>query len=644
MPTDSIAHDNISRKERDLLLAIAETALPAGNSFPAADEQTIDRVATLLSQLHRITRVSYKSALRALDASALVRHRRSFIHLDPPRRLATLESWRHGGTSRRLALRALMAPIKAVHFDNPAFFRAIGCVYEFNQTGEPIPRYMSQRAHDCGMLEEHTQLECDVVIIGSGAGGAVVAKELAELGHAVIILEEGNYFRRKDFTGRAMDMQRKLYRNAGATVAVGNTVIPIPLGQTVGGTTTVNSGTCYRVPDRVLSHWQQAFGLTDITTDNMARYFDRVERILGVASAQPAYLGGVARVIARGCDKLGYAHAPLRRNAPDCDGKGVCCFGCPTDAKRSTNVSYIPMALREGAELFYRTRVTRILTAHGRAVGVVAEAPTDNHSSPNLLTVRSRAVVVACGAIMTPVLLRESGLCRHSPALGDNLTIHPAVASMALFNEDISAFNSIPQGYTIEEFHNEGLLFEGATTPLDIGMAAVPFLGSKLIELAENYARVAAFGFLVEDSSCGRVSVVRGQPIIRYHVGKRDVARLKRGIEILANVFLAAGAKAIHPMVHGFDTLQSQSDITRLRRAKLRATDFDLTAYHPLGTARMGTDPRSSVIGPTHETHEVPSLYITDASAIPSSLAVNPQMTIMALATRAAEHIHKALQ
>jgi choline dehydrogenase-like flavoprotein len=174
-------------------------------------------------------------------------------------------------------------------------------------------------------------------------------------------------------------------------------------------------------------------------------------------------------------------------------------------------------------------------------------------------------------------------------------------------------------------------------------MATVPFVGPRLIELAERFDRVAMFGFMIEDTSRGRVRSVRGQPLISYVLNDHDVARLKRGVEILARVFLAAGATSVLPLVHGFDELRSERDLGRLRRAKLRARDFEPSAYHPLGTARMGVDPRRSVVGPDFQAHDVPGLFITDGAVMPSSLAVNPQLTIMAMATRAAESIAEAL-
>jgi choline dehydrogenase-like flavoprotein len=633
----------LTASERRLLDHVTKAALPAGQRFPGADGTVVGKVESFLARCPAPLTRSYRALLYAINATALYRHRRPFGSLSIARQQDTLDSWRRGSVGRRLSLRLLLTPLKVAHFDNPDFYRAIGCVYEFEQAQRvEQPRYMTERVHPAAELTGDLAAECDVVVIGSGAGGAVIARELADKGLAVVLVEEGAYFDRRNFTGRPVDMQRSMYRNMGATFSLGNVGIPIPMGRTVGGSTTINSGTCYRVPGRVLAKWQADFGLTEFTEASLAPYYQRVEQVLGVATARAEYLGGVARVVARGCDRLGYKHGPLRRNAPDCDGKGVCCFGCPTDAKRSTNVSYVPLALRAGAELYCGVKVDRILVEDGRAVGVTAHA-ADGHDRRARLEVRARAVVVACGSLMTPVLLGENGLANGSGQLGRNLSIHPALVSFGVFDEDISGFNAIPQGYAIEEFHDEGILYEGGSTPLDLGMATVPFLGPRLVELAERFDKIAMFGFLIEDTSRGRVRNVRGQPLITYVMNDADVARLKRGAEIIARVYLAAGAKAVLPLIHGFDELRNEADLARLRRARLKARDFEPSAYHPLGTARMGKDPKSSVVGPDHQVHDVPGLYIADGSVMPSSLAVNPQVTIMAMATRAADGIAAAL-
>ncbi len=628
----------LSPQQHRTLVAVAEAILPAGRFIPAAGEATVEKVERFASTLPASVQAGLGGLLRGVDALAWIHERRSFARATPAQRLALLDRWRTGHPLRRLLLRALVSPLKMAHFDDPELYRRLGCVYEVTRVaGEARPAYMRDRVH--ASLDGDLAVECDVVVIGTGAGGAVVGRELAEAGLAVVFVEEGRYFDRKDFTGRTFEMQRKLYRRGAATFSVGNVPIPIPLGQTVGGTTTINSGTCFRTPDRVLAEWATDLGLTELGPDRLGPYFDRVESVLQVEAARADLLGGNARVIARGADAIGLTrHKPLRRNAPACDGQGVCCFGCPTDAKRSTNVSYIPMALRAGAELFPGARVHRIIMEGGRAAGVVART-----EGGHTLTVRSRAVVVACGSLLTPLLLERHGLGGASGQLGKNLSIHPAGGALAEFDELILPWKGIPQGYSIEDLHEEGILYEGAMVPLEMTMSMTQLIGPELVRLAESFDHVASFGYMIEDTSRGSVTEVRGQPVIKYWLNEQDVSHIKRAVDVLAQVFFAAGARRVHVPIHGFEVLESADDLRALRRATIRAWDLDLTAYHPLGTARMGVDPARSVIGPDHQVHDAPGLYVVDGAAVPTALGVNPQVTIMALATRAAEKIAGAL-
>jgi choline dehydrogenase-like flavoprotein len=623
----------LSAHERATLQSIAEAALPAGAIFPGAGSHAVDRVETFLGALPGPARTVYRGLIRTFEAMAWLHHRRRLSSLSATARLGLLERWRTADVARRSALLALLTPLKVAHFDDPSFYRQLGCVYEHERPApERKPAWFRERVHTA--LDADRALEVDVVVIGTGAGGAVVAKELAEAGVAVAMIEEGAYFDRSDFTGRALEMQQRMYRAGGATFSVGNVVIPIPLGQTVGGTTTINSGTCYRAPARTLRRWQDELGLRELTSEHMAPYYQRVEAVLGVAPTPSELLGGCARVVARGASRLGYRSVPLQRNAPGCDGKGVCCFGCPTDAKRSTNVSYVPLALKAGAELYAGVKAERILIEDGRAVGIVGRA-----ASGRVLMVRARAVVVACGTLVTPILLMRNGLAGGSGQLGANLSIHPACGVLAEMSERVASWNGVPQGLAIEEFADQGLMFEGAATPLELTVSLMPQLGPRLIELAEGYDRVASFGLMVEDTSRGRVRLVRGRPVVTYVVNDADLARLKRGIDILARVFFAAGARTVLPPVFGFDELRGEADLARLRATPIAASDLALSAYHPLGTARMGPDPRSSVVDPDHQVHDTPGLYVIDGAAVPSSLGVNPQLTIMALATRAADRL-----
>jgi hypothetical protein len=249
---------------------------------------------------------------------------------------------------------------------------------------------------------------------------------------------------------------------------------------------------------------------------------------------------------------------------------------------------------------------------------------------------------------MTPVMLLGDAAARRalgrSRALGENLSIHPTAAVLALHREPMRAFAGIPQGYAIEEFHSEGLLMEGIFLPLDLLAASLTINGPEYMRAMAAYDRLSCFGFMVED--CGRGSVrpgPDGRPLIRYDVHDNDVARLRRGIDIISRVYLEAGAETIYTGVRGHQVVRAAKDLTRLRQARLHARDLDLTAYHPLGTVRMGADPRSSVVGPDLQAHDLPGLYVCDGSVLPSSPAVNPQLTIMAVARRAARALASKL-
>jgi choline dehydrogenase-like flavoprotein len=230
-------------------------------------------------------------------------------------------------------------------------------------------------------------------------------------------------------------------------------------------------------------------------------------------------------------------------------------------------------------------------------------------------------------------------VARGSRHLGGNLSIHPAVACLAEMRERVASWSGVPQGYLIDEFAAEGILMEGVATPLEYWASAMSHLGPRMIELAENYDRVASFGMMVSDSSRGRVRLVRDRPVVTYNLGDADVARLRRGVEQLSRVFFAAGARSVFTPIHGFDELRSLDELARMQRASVRASDFSLSAHHPLGTARLGVDASSSVLDAEHQVHGVPGLYVIDGSAVPTALGVNPQVTIMAMATRAAERL-----
>ncbi len=632
----------LSAREKRIVLALAIAAIPPGSVVPGADEGTLERFLDWFEELAKVERRAYAAMLHAVEWLAFTDTGNSLTNLSREAAIRFVEQLPHASAAKRGLIRALLTPIKMAHFDDAAMFEAVGCP-GFHQQ-KPLlrvaesPRWLSQ-VTDGREVSSDLLLEAEVVVIGSGAGGAACAYELASRGRAVLLLEEGPLVRRDGFNGRSREMVRKLYRDRGMTMAFGNVATPVWAGRGVGGSTAINSGTCYRASDRVFRRWRDEMGLVDFSSTSMAPYYEKVERMLQVTRAKIELTGGVGRVIARGAEKLGLSHHPLDRNAPDCDGQGVCAFGCPTGAKRSTDVSYVPEALLRGAQMVCEARVDNIDVVAGKARGVRGRL-----ASGRSFSVGAQAVVVAAGALMTPVLFQRMGLLKEYAWLGKNLSIHPAAKVMAVFDETIDMATGIPQGYTIDAYEDEGLMFEGASTPLDVTAMAIPWSGRQYVRLMEQYRHLANFGFMIEDTSRGRVRAsVNYSPLITYRLNDHDAQRIVRGLGILSEVFLAAGARRVLPFLPGAEEIRSKRDLKRIFEGSFSARDLEITAFHPLGTCRIGTRPENSVLSPEHETHGVDSLYVVDGSAVPSSLGVNPQMTIMAMAHRAGEMIDSRL-
>ena len=632
----------IGADEARVVLAIAEAATPAGRWVKAPAAATLDALETVLTRFGEPAERAWRAGLRALDLASLPFAGSRLSSMPLAARAAMLARLAEG-TATNALVRGVTAPLKLAQVLSSELPASLGA--HVGVAGLPViderPRW-HERLVDARELGAGETLEADVVVVGSGAGGGPVARALASEGHAVLVLEEGAFFSRADFTGRAWERAMRMQRQRGV---VGNGFIALPTGVTVGGSTTVNSGTCLRTPAEVLRRWRFDDGLTDLAPDTMEPYFARVEAMLEVGVAQASVLGGCARVVARGADALGWSHGPLTRNAPGCDGQGMCCFGCPTDAKRSTNVSYVQAALRAGAMLAHHCRVEEVLMAGGRAVGVVARAVGGNGARIRVL---AKTVVLAGGTIGTPSLLLRQGLCNASGELGRNLTVHPATNAWAEFDERIAGWEGIPQSYGVDSFVGEGLRFEGAFVPVDIAAATLDAVGPSWTRFVDRFDHMACYGFMLAETSRGRVSLgPGGEALLTYRTNDFDRRRILRGHGLLARLFLAGGARSVQPGVRGVEAFRSVADVERFERdapSSVPVHRLEQAAFHPLGTCRMGADPRRSVVGPTHETHDVPGLFVVDGSCVNGPLGVNPQVTIMTLAERASGFIARHVE
>jgi choline dehydrogenase-like flavoprotein len=470
----------------------------------------------------------------------------------------------------------------------------------------------------------------DACVIGTGAGGAVVAKELAEAGLSVAMLEEGAMQTPSAYNARPRDMSVLLYRDVGEIATVGVPPIVLPLGRSVGGSSHINSATCFRTPSAVLEMWRERFGLEELAPEEIDPYFRRVERELNVVRTPAAIAGRNADVVKRGADRLGYSGGYVYRNVRGCVGSGVCNFGCPSAAKQHVGVTYVPKAWAAGATTYTEARARRIVLDGRRVRGVEATL-----ASGRRLHVRCEIAIVAAGAIHTPLFLRRQRLEDPSGQVGLNLSLHPAAGVRALFEERIEMWRGVPQSYYVDEFANERIMLEGAAGTPDTIATSLPYSGERHRELMERCANLSQFGLMVSDTSRGRVWEIGRRLFVNYDLNDVDTLAFKRGIEILSEIYRAAGATRIYPPIAGLPEI-GPGEIERLRRYELSAAELALIAFHPLGTCRMGADPESAPVDPSGRLRGYEGLYLADGSIVPSSLGVNPQITIMALATRIA--------
>ena len=624
-------------------IALCRALFPAGKRLPAADtDALLSRMDAQLANQTGLQR-SLKAGLLWLDNRHRLVRGRAFHRARATQQQRFLDKLATTPVSGKL-LRLLALPFKAAYVLDEQVEQATGCRQPVQLPAQVETFRWQQQitaARDC---DEDMTLEADVVILGSGAGGAAAAYELACRGLAVVIIEEGQYYDRSHFTGKLTEVIPKLYRSWGATVATGNSIIPVPVGCNVGGTTTINSGTCMRTPPSVLQRWREQ-GLEAFTEQAMAPWFEGVERMLSVQQATTETVGPIGDLIDRGAAANGFLQRqPLMRNAQGCDGQGLCQFGCPTDAKQSTNVSYIPRALERGAFLFSGFRAERLQRQGNRITGVIARGQNAD-GRPITLSLTCRQTIVAMGSLFTPLFLRQQGV--RNPHLGRHLTLHPAGVVNALFpDRDLANSRSIPQGYGVSDWEEQGLMFEGGTIPLAGHSLLNPLVGQDWVRFTEDYPHTAYFGFMIRDTSEGRVrrGPRRGLPLIRYHMNRQDFALFKRGIHALACWYLDAGAEQVLiPGLNRIVRIHNRTELERFLRSPLKPTDFLISAYHPLGTARIAASPRDGVCDSRHRVFGYPGLSVMDGASVPSSLGANPQVTIMAMASRAANMMAREL-
>ena len=395
----------------------------------------------------------------------------------------------------------------------------------------------------------------------------------------------------------------------------------------------INSGTCFRAPPDVLGTWRDEHGI-DWATELDGDY-ESLERDLEVVSTEPGEAGGNAELCRSGADALGVSNGPIPRNTGGVNCCGTCPTGCALDAKRAMHVSELPRAADARARIRAGVRIERVIVEKGRAAGVAGRT---RDGAP--YEVRARAVVLAGGALGTPELLLSQGLGNKSGHVGRHLHVQPACWVGARFpGRQVNGWDGVMQSWRVDEWLDRGLFLEATFTPVALGSQWLRGAGPAFKERIEHYGELAIIGVHLADRSEGRVRVDRrGRTRLSYRLTRDDAQTLRFGIARAAQIHFAAGAAEAYPQVGALGALKPGQE-GAVENGLFSPAALRLEAFHPMGTARMGSNPRRSVVDPSGQSHDVPGLYVSDASVLPTALGANPMLTIMACA----RHIARGL-
>jgi choline dehydrogenase-like flavoprotein len=497
---------------------------------------------------------------------------------------------------------------------------------------------------------QDTTLSADVVIIGSGAGGGVVAGELSAAGLDVIVLEKGGYFGPAEFDGRELPSYDRMFENHAllTTKDLGVTVLA---GSTLGGGTTINWAVSLRTPDEVLDEWQRDYGVNFIGKP-FDKAFAAVSKRINV-NENESWLNGQNTALERGSEALGYKCVVLPRNVKGCQDCGFCNFGCRYGAQQGTMQTYLHDAQEHGARIIVRTQVDRVVVERGTATGVEATVQSENGHTRRL-KIKARAVVVSAGALHTPALLMRSGL--SNTHIGRNLHLHPTSVTYGLYENEICGWSGPIMSRMVSHFANldgRGYGIRLETAPIHPGLAALTLSWANGLQhkrVMRQLNHLSNIIIIARDREGGRVTLDRhGKPVFHYTLSDYDRGHLMRGIIEALRIHRAAGAYELsgpHTIPQVYRAAEDGDLETYLRTVQstdLRKNSFALFSAHQMSSCRMGSNPARGAVDPAGETFEVHNLFVADASVLPTAVGVNPMLTIMTVSHLIAQHIKARL-
>jgi long-chain-alcohol oxidase len=637
---------HLSPKQWRSLNAICDTFAPGSNGAPSASQvgvpQTlIDAVAmnpreAERKQVAQLLSLWDTRVLTALGGGGFDR----FSELPPERRERVLLSWCDSRLpQRRAAFQALRKGALLFYYIVPGenggrspVWDAIGYAGPLGKNEDAPPKAISVLD-----VNADTDLECDVCVIGSGAGGGTAAGVLAAAGLDVVGVEAGGYYDDGDFDGGEYEGYGRMYMYGGGA-ATHDQSVGLLAGSCLGGGTTVNYTTSFRTPDDVREEWA-SHGVPAFATDEYGASLDAVCERLGVNQEHNTE-STREQVLHRGLSGLGWHVDSMPRNVRGCDqgeNCGYCGFGCRLGAKQSTVKTWLADAHAAGTRVLVNTSAERVLVDAGAARGVQART-----GGGHRVTVRARAVVAACGAIHTPALLRRSGLRNEN--IGRHLRLHPATVIWGVFDEEVRPWEGTMQAIYSDEHRymddGYGVKYETAAIHPSLLVNFSPWRGGREhARIMEALPHSVPVGVLLRDRDGGEVRVGRdGNPVVRYRLSDYDVAHMRKGADGAAQILEAAGAQHIfssHSRLVSYEPGHSGGRQQFMRDADACGWDAGRCTYssfHIMGSARMGGSPATSACNPRGETWDVRDLYVCDGSAFPTASGVNPMISIESIA------------
>jgi long-chain-alcohol oxidase len=632
----------LSGNARKALDSICDTFVPGGEGLPSATELGVPEAMIMAvgGNPSETEKQQFAGLLEAWDKQLAGSEQTPFSSQSQSERERTLLSFADAPeVQSRAAFQSLRKGILLSYYclphggDGPnPVDEALGYPGPLGPPEDPPPKTI--RPLD---ISEDTELDCDVCVIGSGAGGGTAAGVLASAGLDVVVLEAGGYLSEEDFDGAELSGYARMYLNGGG-VATDDQSIGLLAGSCLGGGTVVNYTWCFRPPGFVRADWRDRFGLDEWDGPDFDASLDTVWERIGISS-ESSIPSSRDHAMRKGLDSLGWHSEAMQRNCKGCKEEvcRLCHYGCQIGAKQSTTKTWLQDAYDNGARILVHTSADRVLIEGGRARGVEART-LHGHK----VTVRARAVALAAGAIHTPAIMVRSGM--DGAAVGKNLMLHPVLITWGIFDEEVRPWEGTIGATFSDEFldmgEGYGIKYEHAATPPSILAIFAPWRGSKeSAELMQALRYTAGYGGLQRARDGGEVVVGSdGLPVPRWQLSGFDRDVMRKGLDGAAQILEAGGARRIYSSHAGWVSYEPGRDGGR--ETLLEAADrcgwgpaqVTLGSFHLMGTARMGSSREGSVCNPDGEAWDVDGLYVVDGALLPTGLGVNPMVTIEAAA------------